>query len=189
MSQSFQQEKYDRCQKSVLQRHLCSNKKTNPFLRAAPQISFFPPDFPCSTPIFSRSLSKLMKQLHFYQLLSPPQSRLRFTGGRSDCYIQCHFENFAGARDGGAPPERQLRTAAPAGFRQASILQQVAKQHPSADIAFKRSFSLSKFPAPFNKGAALGFSFLSRWWWPQGSAGRARERAKCSEQRLKRVFF
>lgn len=27
-------------------------QKKPPFLRAAPQIRFFPPDFPCSTPIF-----------------------------------------------------------------------------------------------------------------------------------------
>lgn len=46
-------------------------------------------------------------------------------------------------------------------------------------------FPLSKFSALFNKGAALGFSRHFCWWWLQGSAGRAREGAKCSERQLK----
>lgn len=92
------------------------------FLRAAPQIRFFPPDFLCTSPIFSHSLSKLIKQLHFYQLLSPPQGQLHFTGGRSNFYIQSHLQSFAIACDVGAAPPCKLRTAR-AGFQHAFILQ------------------------------------------------------------------
>lgn len=64
-----------------------------------------------------------MKQLHFYQLLSPPRGQLHFTGGRSNFYIQCHLQSLAIACDVGAGPKCKLRTAAEAVFQHASILQ------------------------------------------------------------------
>lgn len=70
-------------------------------------------DFPCSSPIFFHSLSKVMKQLHFYQLLFPPQ---RQTGERSNFYVQCHRQSPAVAPDGGAPLKCDLRTTTQAVF-------------------------------------------------------------------------
>lgn len=64
-----------------------------------------------------------MKQLHFYQLLSPPQRQLHFTGGRRNFYTQCHIQSLAIVCGVGAPPKCKLRTAAQAVFQQASILQ------------------------------------------------------------------